>query len=35
MKAVKLYIQSGYSAGTIVRTLGYPSHAAPRNWYKE
>lgn len=35
MKAVELYIQSGYSEGTVIRTLGYPSHTALRNWYKE
>ena len=35
MKAVELYIQSGCSEGTVIRTLGYPSHTALRNWYKE
>lgn len=35
MKAVELYIQSGCSEGTIIRTLGYPSHTTLRNWYKE
>lgn len=34
-KAVELYIQSGYSEGTVIRTLGYPSPTALRNWYKE
>lgn len=24
MKAVELYIQSGYSEGIVIRTLGYP-----------
>lgn len=35
IKAVELYIQSGYSEGTVIRTLGYPSPTALRNWYKE
>lgn len=35
MKAVELYIQSGYSEGIVIRTLGYPSYTALRNWYKE
>ena len=35
MKAVKLYIQSDYSESTVIRTLGYPSPTALRNWYKE
>ena len=35
MEAVELYIQSGCSEGTVIRTLGYPSHTALRNWYKE
>lgn len=35
MKAVELYIQSGCSEGTVIRTLGYPPHTALRNWYKE
>lgn len=35
MKAVELYIQSGCSEGTVIRTLRYPSHSALRNWYKE
>lgn len=34
-KAVELYIQSGYNEGTVIRTLGYPSHTALRNWHKE
>ena len=35
MKAVELYIQSGYSEGIVIRTLGYPFYTALRNWYKE
>lgn len=35
MKAVELYIQSGFSEGAVIRTLGYPSHTALRYWYKE
>lgn len=35
MKAVELYIQSGCSEGTVIRTLGYSSNTALRNWYKE
>lgn len=35
MKAVELYIQSGYSEGIVIRTLGYPSYTALKNWYKE
>ena len=35
MKAVELYIQSGCREGTIIRILGYPSHTALRNWYKD
>lgn len=35
MKAVELYIQSGRSEGTVIRTLGYPSHTALKKWYKE
>lgn len=35
-KAVKRYIQSGYSEGAHpIRTPGYPSHTALRNWYRE
>ena len=35
MKVVELYSQSGCSEGTVIRTLGYPSPTALRNWYKE
>lgn len=35
VKAVELYIQFGYSEGIVIRTLGYPSYTALRNWYKE
>ncbi len=35
MKAVGLFIQSSYSEGTVIRTLGYPSPSALKNWYKE
>lgn len=35
MKAVELYIHSGYSGGIVICTLGYPSYTALRNWYKE
>lgn len=35
MKAAELYIQSGYSEGIVIRTLGYPSYTALRNWYKK
>lgn len=35
MRAVQLYIESGCSEGAVIRELGYPSHMALRNWYKE
>ena len=35
MRAVQLYIQSGCNERTVIRELGYPSHTALRNWYKE
>lgn len=35
MKAVELYIQSGFSEGAVIHTLGYPSYTALRYWYKE
>lgn len=34
-KAVQLYIESGCSENIIIRTLGYPSYGALRNWYRE
>lgn len=34
-KAVQLYIESGKSESLVLRTLGYPSPTALRNWYKE
>lgn len=35
MKAVQLYIESGYSENDVIRTLGYPSPNTLRSWYKE
>ena len=35
MRAVQLYIESGCNEGAVIRELGYPSHVALRNWYKE
>lgn len=34
-KAAKLYIEAGCNESTVIRTLGYPSPNALRNWYKE
>ena len=35
MRAVQIYIESGCNEGAVIRELGYPSHTALRNWYKE
>lgn len=35
MRAVKLYIESGFSENVVVQTLGYPSHTTLRYWYRE
>ena len=35
MKAVQLYMESGYSENDVIRTLGYPSPNTLRSWYKE
>ena len=35
MRAVKAYIGSGYQANKTIQELGYPSHEALRNWYRE
>lgn len=35
MKAVQLYIESGFSEGAVVSELGYPSYTALRYWYSE
>jgi putative transposase len=35
IKAVKLYIESGFNESTVVQILGYPSYTTLRYWYKE
>ena len=35
MKAVELYIQSGYSEGIVIRTLGYPARYVLKPWILE
>lgn len=34
-KAIKLYIEADCNEGAVIRTLGYPSPNALRNWYTE
>lgn len=34
-KAIKLYIEADCNESTVIRTLGYPSPNALRNWYTE
>ena len=35
MKAVQLYIESHFSAATVIRKLGYPDYKMIKIWYDE
>ena len=35
MAAVHAYINSNFNENHVIKTLGYPSQNALRNWYKE
>ena len=35
LRAVKLYIKYDHSLSAVIRELGYPSHQALLQWYRE